>query len=162
MTNLLDPTPKKKVLVHACIHGGETLACSTTMAMIGTMLSEYGTVKETTDIINTRDIYFVPVLSPDTYPKMRFVDGVDPNRDFPHPKRPDHKSVPPIDAIQKFFLMHKFDAAMSGHTSGRFYWAPFADSTVPPAHIKDYDRVLGEMRLHEPIRPLVLAQRRCG
>ena len=28
VTNLLDPTPKKKVLIHACIHGNEPLACS--------------------------------------------------------------------------------------------------------------------------------------
>ena len=42
-----------------------------------------------------RDIYFIPVVSPDSYPKSRIVDKVDPNRDFPHLGRPNHKSIPP-------------------------------------------------------------------
>jgi Zinc carboxypeptidase len=146
VTNLLDGTPKKKLMITACIHGNEPLACSTTMAMIGTMLSEYGIETETTALINTRDIYFIPVVSPDSYPNKRRVDNVDPNRDFPHPGHPKHKSVQPIEAIQSFFVQHQFDAVISGHTFGRWYWSPFADSTEPCDHKKDYDRILGEMR----------------
>jgi Zinc carboxypeptidase len=130
VTNLVTPTtqPKKVVMITACIHGNEPLATGTVMAWMGNFISKYGTDKEITDLINTRDIYFIPVVSPDSYPNSRYVDGVDPNRNFPCPAKPNVKSVPPIKSIQDFFLKIKPSAAISGHTSGRMILVPWGDS----------------------------------
>jgi hypothetical protein len=128
VTNLYDPSPKKKVLITASIHGNEPLAASTTMAFIGTMLVNYQVDPEVTSLINSRDIYFVPVVSPDSYPNSREVDGVDPNRNFP--KGTDiKKSVPPVEALKDFFLKQHFNAVISGHTFGRVYLIPYGDTT---------------------------------
>ncbi len=146
ITNLLDPSPKKKVLITACIHGNEPLATSTTMGFIGTMLSNYTVDNEVTDLINTRDIYFVPVVSPDSYPNSRHVDGVDPNRNFPSGPGDSKRSVKPLDDLQKWFLQIKFNAAISGHTFGRVYLIPYGDRTELCPNNEDYVRIIGKMQ----------------
>lgn len=118
---------KPKVLVTACIHGNEPLASSTTMWYIGTMLEKYGKDEAITQLLDSRDLYFVPVLSPDSYPNSRHVDGVDPNRDFPGPTRPNHKSCAPVKAIQDLFMKIRPNAVISGHTWGRVYLTPHGD-----------------------------------
>lgn len=146
VTNLYDTTPKKKVLITACIHGNEPLACSTTMGFIGTLLSGYGTDPEITELINTRDVYFVPVVCPDSYPNSRHCDGVDPNRDFPGPSNPSKKSIKPLDDLQKWFVQQKFNAAISGHTFGRVYLTPYGDRNEVCPNNDDYTRIIGKMQ----------------
>ncbi len=145
VTNLLDTKPKPKVMITACIHGNEPLATSTVMGYIGTMLATYGEDPEVTELINTRDIYFVPVVSPDSYPNSRYVDGVDPNRNFPYPGK-NIQSVPPIKALQDFFLKIKPNAVISGHTFGRVYLVPYGDTVQLCPNNADFDRIVGQMQ----------------
>jgi len=149
VTNKLATAPKKKVLITGCIHGNEPLSTSTTMWFIGRMLSTYGTGygrdPEATDLVNTRDIYFVPVVSPDSYPNSRHVDGVDPNRDFPGPYNWNHRSVPPVKAIGDFVIQQRFNAAISGHTFGRIYLTPYGDKMERCPNDADYQRIVGKM-----------------
>lgn len=119
---------RPKVLITACIHGNEPLASSTTMWHIGALLNRYGKDDAITQLIDSRDIYFVPVVSPDSYPSSRIVDGVDPNRDFPSPSQPNHRSVVPVKAIQELFDKIKPNAVISGHTWGRVYLTPYGDT----------------------------------
>lgn len=144
VTNLLEKGPKPKVLITACIHGNEPLSASTVMAYIGNLLAAYGTVEDITELLDTRDIYFIPVVSPDSYPNSRHVDGVDPNRDFPSGNG-SKQSVKPVSDLQKFFLQHKFNAVISAHTWGKVYLTPWGDQMkVCPNH-EDYVRVIGKM-----------------
>jgi hypothetical protein len=136
---------KKVVLITACIHGNEPLSSSTIMSYIGTMLDKYGDDSEITELIDTRDIYFVPIVSPDSYPNKRHVDGVDPNRDFPTMRIPEKTSVPPVMALREFFLKIKPDAVISGHTSGRVYLTPWGDRNQVCPNESDYKRIIGEM-----------------
>lgn len=145
VTNKLKVKPKPKVLITACIHGNEPLSASTIMGYIGTMLERYGKDQRITELIDTRDIYFVPVISPDSYPQSRYVNGVDPNRDFPGPKNPDKKSVPPVAAIQNLFKQIKPNAVISGHTWGRVYLIPWGDQTKTSPNEDDYQKIIGEM-----------------
>lgn len=133
-----------KVLITACIHGNEPLATSTTMWYIGSLLKNYNDNK-IQNLIDSRDLYFVPVVSPDSYPKSRMVDGVDPNRNFPGSSNPDKKSVAPVRELQDFFLKIKPQAVMSGHTYGRVYLMPPGDSmSYCPDH-EEFVRVLDKM-----------------
>jgi hypothetical protein len=145
LTNMYDQTEKPKVLITACIHGNEPLSTSVTLSYIGKLLSEYGRDTEITELLNTRDIYFVPVVSPDSYPNSRHVDGVDPNRDFPTERSPDKQSVPPIEALKQFHLKMKFNAVMSGHTFGRVYLMPRGDSNERCPDDAAFHSVLDEM-----------------
>jgi hypothetical protein len=126
---------KPRVLITACIHGNEPLSASVTMWYASDLLSNYGKDDEITKLVDEREIYFVPVVSPDSYPSQRMVDGVDPNRDFPNWNNKSHHSVAPVQAIQDLFEQVRPKAVMSGHTWGRVYLTPFGDSlTRCPDH----------------------------
>lgn len=137
--------PVPKILITACIHGNEPLAASVVMGYLGTMLGTYTVDPAVTELIQTRSITFVPVVSPDSYPNSRYVNGVDPNRDFPGPRSPTHRSVPPVAALEKLFLDQKFNAVISGHTFGRVFLTPFGDQNGLCPHNSEYERIIGQM-----------------
>ncbi len=143
--NRLSKEPKKRVLILSCIHGNETWATGILMAYFGTLLSEYGKEQNATEILNTREIWFVPSASPDSYEKTREVDGVDPNRDFPTPKNKQHQSVAPVMALRKLFFEVRPDALLSGHTYGRLFMTPYGDTRGDCPHQREYDRIVGRM-----------------
>lgn len=136
---------KPRVMITACIHGNEPLSASTTMWYIGTILDKYGDDPEITELVDSRDIYFVPVVSPDSYPSSRHVDGVDPNRDFPGPTNPTRKSTPAVAAVQDLFLKIKPRAVISGHTWGRVYLIPYGDKMQNCPDHTHYERIVGQM-----------------
>lgn len=137
--------PKPIVLITACIHGNEPHASSTVMGYIGTLLSRYGKDGAISNLIDSRDIYFVPVVSPDSYPNSRHVDGVDPNRNFPTENDPEKISVAPVKALRDFFLKIKPNAVISGHTWGRVYLIPYGDKMANTPHHADFQRIVGQM-----------------
>lgn len=133
------------VLVTASIHGNEPWSTSTVMAYMGKLVSSYGRDEALTKLVDSRTVYFVPVVSPDSYPHSRHVNGVDPNRDFPTLKNPEKESVPPVRNLQAFFLKIRPKAVLSGHTFGRVFLVPWGDSTKDNPSIEDYRRVASEM-----------------
>jgi hypothetical protein len=134
-----------KVLLTSCIHGNEPHATSTMMGFIGTVLSKYGRDEVITNLVDSRDIFFVPVVCPDSYPNSRTSDGVDPNRDFPTPQNPNKQSVASVAAIRSLFVQHKFKAVISGHTLGRVLLHPFGDTRSPSPNDDDFKRLVGKM-----------------
>lgn len=139
-------TPGNKViLITACIHGNEPLSTSTTLSYIGHLLSMYKKDSRITDIVNNNQIYYVPVVSPDTYPNQRHVDGVDPNRDFPTLKNPNKVSVVPIERLKELFMKIKPDSVISGHTYGRVFLSPWGDSTENCPNHDKYKELLSKM-----------------
>jgi len=132
---------KPKVLITACIHGDEKIATATVMAYIGKMLASYTVDEEVTDIIDTRDVYFIPIVSPDSYETdQRHVLGKDPNRNFNA-----SPSVPAVQGLKEFFLKHKFKAYSSGHSSGRIFIYAYGNKLDKCPHHKQYVDLLGRM-----------------
>lgn len=145
INNEFDAKPKPKVLITACIHGNEPWSTGVVMAYAGTLLGQYGEDQNITDLVNSRDIYIIPVVSPDSYPDSRRVDGVDPNRNFPGPSKPDKKSVAPVKSLMDFVLQIKPNAIVSGHTWGRIFLQPYGDKNeLCPDH-EEYQRILKQM-----------------
>lgn len=136
---------KKVVLITACIHGNEPWSASTVMNYIGVILDKYGDDEEITELVNTRELYFVPIVSPDSYGQTRFVDGVDPNRDFPTNQNPHKASVPPVRALQELFLQIRPNAVISGHTFGRIFLTPWGDQNEMCPNEADFSRIVGKM-----------------
>jgi len=145
VTNLLNKSPKKAAMITGCIHGNEPLSTATVMAWVGGLLSQYGKNNAVTELLDTVDVYFVPVVSPDSYPNSRFANGVDPNRNFPCPARPNVRSVPPIKSVQDFFLKIKPQVAISCHTSGRMCLVPWGDSNAVCPDNESYRLVVGRV-----------------
>jgi hypothetical protein len=142
--NEYDPG-KNKILITACIHGNEPLSSSTVIAYAGKLLSSYKKDKNITDIINKSTIYFVPVVSPETYPHSRNIQGVDPNRDFPTLKNPNKTSVELVQCLKELFLEIRPNSVLSGHTFGRVYLIPWGDSTSDNENLEDYKRIASTM-----------------
>lgn len=140
-----DKTSSHKVIVTACIHGNEPWSTSTVMAYAGWLLSEYGKNERMTAILDGTEVYFVPVVSPDSYPYSRRVDGVDPNRDFPTLRDPGKKSVPPVQNLRDLFLKIQPDSVLSGHTYGRVFLVPWGDTREENPNASEYKRIASEM-----------------
>lgn len=66
VTNKFSKSVKKKVMITGCIHGDKPLAACMTMSYIGNILENYKD-EQIANILATREIYFVPVVSPDSY-----------------------------------------------------------------------------------------------
>lgn len=145
ITNFRTKQHKPKILVTACIHGNEPLSTATMIWYFGSLLKNYHTDERIKQLLDNREFYFIPVVSPDSYPNSRYVDGVDPNRNFPSSSKPDRQSVKPIAELQKFFLEIKPQAVMSGHTYGRVFLIPPGESTKDCPDHDEFVRVVGEM-----------------
>lgn len=115
---------KPKILIHATIHGNERLATGATLWMMHQMLHDYGRKEDVTELVKTRDVWFVPILSPDSYLRSRYIEGVDPNRDYPYPGRRPHTPSTPIRKIMELHEKEKFLGVISGHTTGEIYFWP--------------------------------------
>lgn len=135
-----------KVLITACIHGNEKIANAVVMGILGKYLTDYGREPTITRLINERDVYWVPVVSPDSFiADSRHVDGVDPNRNFPHPGDPNMSSVAPIHALRGFFLKHRFKAGLSTHAYGRIYIYPYGNTNRSCPDHQTYRDICGRM-----------------
>lgn len=145
LSNRYSNFKKKKVLITACIHGNEPLSTAVVVGYIGTILDTYNESDEIKKLLDEREIYFIPVVSPDSYPNSRAVDGVDPNRNFPTKNEPDKRAVPPVECLKKFVKSQNFDAIISGHTFGRVFGVPWGDSRSNTDSEEDYKRIVGEM-----------------
>jgi hypothetical protein len=134
-----------KVLITACIHGNESWSTGCVMAYIGNLLYEFEHNEEVKNLILSRDLYFVPVVSPDTYPSFRYIKKIDPNRNFPTQKQVNHESITPIKELQELFMEIRPKAVFSGHTSGRLYLMPYADQRTKCPNYQEYVDLLSRM-----------------
>lgn len=115
---------KPKILIHACIHGNEKMATACTVGLMGTMLHEYKRKENVTWLVKNRDIYFVPVFSPESYLRSRHIEEGDPNRRWAYPGSSTNNGSSPIQAMQKWFLEMKFVGVVDGHSWGRDFFYP--------------------------------------
>jgi hypothetical protein len=130
-----------KVLITGCIHGNEPLSTATIMWYIGNLLNDYNSNLSIRELLDTRDIYFVPVVSPDSYPNSRYVDGFDPNRVFDD----ETIKISPVSGIKDLFKNIKPQAVISGHTWGRVFLTPYGDNmNYCPDHDK-FKEIVGKM-----------------
>lgn len=151
---ITDGQPHPVVLITGSIHGNESWSTCEVMCLIGKILSQYGRNDMVTKLVNSRDLYFVPVISPDSYPNVRHVDGVDPNRDFPSLRDPNHRSTASVRAVQDLFLKIKPKAVIAGHTFGRVYIYPWGDQYKTSPNDEEYRRLLDNMGRYSGYRML--------
>lgn len=140
ITNKKIAHKKPSCVITGCIHGNEPISTCTEIWWMTHLLSSYQDNPKIKKILDSREIYFIPVLSPDTFPHSRHVDGVDPNRNFP--SQGEKTSVTPIENFKNFFKEKKFDAFITGHSYGRIFL--FAQDKDPERK-KEYDRIKKEM-----------------
>lgn len=117
-----------RVLVTAATHGDEHLSTGLLLGYMHKFLGSYGKDDSITELIDSRDIYFVPVVCPGGYSRVsRFVEGVDPNRVYPYPDEPTLGFMPAcISNTIKFFEEKKFNATLDYHNYGGMVMFPWS------------------------------------
>jgi len=135
-----------KVLIIATIHGNEKLCTMTMLGVFGKMLDAYGEDAKVTKLLQERDIYFVPIVSPEGFiNNSRHVMGLDPNRNFNGPRLSRKDSIPCVNALKKFHQKHHFNAVMSCHDYGRIYFYPWGYVNKPTQIDSEYKQLLAQM-----------------
>lgn len=120
LTNELNNIPKSKILIMSCIHGNEENATDLSNVYLSSLLNEYNKNEKIKKLLDDNEIYFIPVVSPDSYERsQRELEGIDPNRDF------INKKLSIIRYLQQFHVDKKFNKVMSIHSHGRMLLIPF-------------------------------------
>jgi hypothetical protein len=129
--NLLSDKPE--IMVTAATHGDELVTVEVLFSLINEMLAGYGKDPRFTKMIDGRIIYFVPVVSPDSFEaRERYVQGLDPNRSFPWPENINNKTVDCIQGIMDFSNAHKFMGSLDLHAYGKLVMFPWGYTENPP------------------------------
>ncbi len=115
------------VLLTAATHGDELITTMVILAVIEKFIKDYGVDARITRLVNEREIWFLPAVSPYGYAnRSRYVGGVDPNRDFPWPEQPQHTSIACIDGLRNFYANKNLVASIDYHAYGEMIMYPWA------------------------------------
>ncbi len=131
--------PKHRVLIMACIHGNEPLSALVVLNTIRVIL-DHQDEYYVQEMFSKREVYFVPVVCPSTYGRVREIYRADPNRNFEY-----EPSLAPVESIKRFGHQLKFNAVLSGHTFGRVYLYPWGYTRETTTHDLQYRQLLGRM-----------------
>ncbi|MBP9681627.1 MAG: succinylglutamate desuccinylase/aspartoacylase family protein [Bacteriovorax sp.] len=132
--------PKPQVMITAATHGDELVTVEVLFSLMNELLAGYGHDARLTRMIDGRDIYFIPVVSPDSFEaRERYVQGMDPNRSFPWPENTKNKTVDCIQALMDFSNTHKMAGSLDLHAYGKLVMYPWGYTTAAP---KGKDEVL--------------------
>jgi hypothetical protein len=124
---------KPQVMITAATHGDELVTVEVLFSLMNELLAGYGKEARLTQLIDGRDIYFIPVVSPDSFEaRERYVQGMDPNRSFPWPENINNKSVDCIEALINFSNTHNLVGSLDLHAYGKLVMFPWGYTTSPP------------------------------
>lgn len=133
------------IFITAAIHGNESWSSTCAMAYAGTLINEYGKNDRITKIVDSKNIYVIPIVSPDSYPKFRTVDRVDPNRNFFSNRDKSFSSILPVQNLKNFYHKIKPKSVISMHTYGRIFLFPYGETYRDCENNKDYVSLVGKM-----------------
>ena len=144
---------KPAVMITGATHGNEILTVDTVMGIAKYMIENRDS-QRLKNILDHLDVWFVPVVSPDSYvARSRHVEGLDPNRDYPWPEDADHQSIGVIDAISKFALDKNLVGSLDYHSVGSYVMWPWAYTHDAPRGAAKLDKVAKVMANANGYRP---------
>lgn len=120
------------VLLAAGVHGDEAIGVATLLGVAQRLISATQREGFERELVNSRDIYIVPVTCPDGYSRdSRTVEGgIDPNRSYPWPGDVNADSAQCVSALRDLFEEKQFLATMDIHASGRMWLIPWGYTTA--------------------------------
>lgn len=124
---------KPRLMLTAATHGDELITTEVLFNLTGELLKGYGSDARLTKIIDSRDLYIIPVVSPDSFEaRERYVQGKDPNRSYPWPDEPNNKGVDVIQSMIEFANKKKFTGSLDLHAYGKMVMYPWAYTKKSP------------------------------
>ena len=125
--NLDEKEPK--LMFTSATHGDELITVEVQMSLVEELLRNFHSDPRLKRMIEEKQLYFIPVVNPDGFSKRsRYSSGrVDPNRDYPWPKKPNRvNKVTCIKHLMNFYNKHDFSGSMDIHASGKMIMFPWA------------------------------------
>ena len=97
------------------------------------LVQQYQTNPRLAKVIEQHELFFIPVVSPDSYvKKSRYVHGVNPNREYPSPKQSNDSPIDCIKHLIGFFDAHDIAGSLDFHSYGRMVMYPWAYTWKEP------------------------------
>ncbi len=122
-----------ELMLTAATHGDEIITTEVLLRLIEELLSGYGKDQRLTNLVDRRELFFVPIVNPDGfYSRRRYADGVDPNRDYPWPGNPEKRPTKIIANLINFYEARDFAGSLDFHAHGRLIMFPWAYTKQPP------------------------------
>lgn len=126
---------KPRLMLTAATHGDELITTEVLFNLTGELLKGYGSDARLTKILEGKDLYIIPVVSPDSFEvRHRYVQMKDPNRSYPWPDEPNNKTVDVIQSMMDFTNKMKFSGSLDLHAYGKLVMYPWGyTKKAPPA-----------------------------
>jgi hypothetical protein len=125
-------TAKSTLLLTAATHGDELITTEVLMDLANKFVLGNGSDSRITRILETVEIYFVPVVNPDGFVKVqRYDSGRDPNRSYPYPEKEKQVPTASIDGLIKLFHSKPFHGTLDFHAFGEMVMYPWAYTKSP-------------------------------
>lgn len=135
-----------EILLDAATHGDELITTIVLLRLIDKFVKGYGVDPQITKLVNEREIWIIPVVSPDGYSRRRrYVGSTDPNRDYPWPEKPNHKSIPCIHHLRTFFQERNIKGHISYHAYGQMIMYPWAYTRNSASDVKIFEKLTRAM-----------------
>lgn len=129
-----DDPSKPNVLLNYSIHGDELITVESALHFVHDALTGYGIDQRTTAILDNVEIFLVPVVSPDGFANQsRTVQGVDPNRQFPHAGDPNRVGISIIESAKFLFDFFQPRGVLDFHAFGELIMLPYGGTFSRPA-----------------------------
>jgi hypothetical protein len=123
---------KPVVIITAATHGDELITTEVLMNLIDKLIAGYGKDARLTKLVDSHDLYFVPVVNPDGFSETNRYDGpADPNRSYPYPDHLDATPTPSIAGVVKLFQSLDVKASIDFHAYGEMIMYPWAYTHDP-------------------------------
>ncbi|HEY8279309.1 MAG TPA: M14 family metallopeptidase [Bdellovibrionota bacterium] len=123
---------KPVVMITAATHGDELITTEVLMHLVDRLVAAYHKEDRLTKLVDSHDIYFVPVLNPDGFASSNRYDGNrDPNRSYPYPNHENMEPTPSIAGIIKLFSSLNVKASIDFHAYGELIMYPWAYTHDP-------------------------------
>lgn len=124
---------KPRLMLTAATHGDELITTEVLFNLTQELLKNYGIDPRLTKIVAGRDLYIIPVVSPDSFEaRQRYVQRMDPNRSYPWPDNPNNKTLDIIQAMMDFTNKMNFTGSIDLHASGKMVMYPWAYTKKAP------------------------------
>lgn len=124
---------KPRLMVTAATHGDELITTEVLLALTKELLEGHGKNERLTKIIDSREIYIIPVVSPDSFEaRERYVQRKDPNRSYPWPENENNPTVDVIAMMMNFANTKKFSGSLDLHAYGKLVMYPWGFTKKSP------------------------------
>lgn len=144
------------LIIDAATHGDECVTTETLVHHIEELVNKYDSDSEIKRMVDNTEIYFIPIVSPDSHRIGRYVHGVDPNRAYPGVTGSPQGRVQCIDKLMDFFAEKKPTGSMTWHgaTNPGMILHPWGHESGPVSNdqtqVATYSKIRGAMKRGAP------------